>query len=88
MPASWSPRCARRAPTATLEWWQDAAMTPRIPRLAAALLAGGLVLAPLTACGQNQNQDQQNQNQNDQNQDQNQNQNDQNQNDQQQNQNQ
>ena len=39
-------------------------MTPRIPRLAAALLAGGLVLAPLTACGQNQ--DQQNQNQNDQ----------------------
>lgn len=43
-------------------------MTPRIPRLAAALLAGGLVLAPLTACGQNQNQNQQNQNQNQQNQ--------------------
>ena len=40
-------------------------MTPRIPRLAAALLAGGLVLAPLTACGQNQNQNQ-NQDQNDQ----------------------
>lgn len=39
-------------------------MTPRLPRLAAALLAGGLVLAPLTACGQNQNQNQQNQNQN------------------------
>ena len=66
-------------------------MIPRLPRLAAAILAGGLVLAPLTACGQNQqnqNQDQQNQNQdqNQQNQNQDQNQQNQNQNDQQQNQ--
>ncbi len=50
----------------------DAAMTQRI---AAALMAAGLIIAPLAGCSQNQNQ---NQNQNDQNQ--NQNQNDQNQN--------
>ena len=48
-------------------------MTSRIPRLAAALLAGGLVLAPLTACGQNQDQQNQNQDQQNQNQDQDQN---------------
>ena len=65
----------------------DASMTSRMRRLPSAVLALGLVLAPLAACSQNQNDQQQNQNdqnQNDQNQ--NQNQNDQNQNDQQQNQ--
>ena len=53
-------------------------MTPRIRRIAAAVLTPGLVLVPLTACSGNQNDQNQNQNQNDQNQ--NQNQNDQNQN--------
>ena len=63
----------------------DAAMTQRI---AAALMAAGLIIAPLAGCSQNQNQNDQNQNQNQNDQNQNQNQNDQNdQNDQNQNQN-
>ena len=67
---------------------QDAGMTSRIPRLAAAILAAGLFVTPLAACSQNQNQNDQQQNQNDQQQNQNDQQQNQNQNDQNQNQNQ